>query len=178
MRIALAGAHATGKSTLAAELARASGTVWVPEFARAYLESRGGVLARPDIDVIGQGQIALEDALARDAERVLVCDTDPLLTVVWSEYMFGEAPAWLARAARARRYDLTLLCDVDLPWIEDLVRYLPEDRADFAARCERALRDAGRSYERVRGSGAARGEAARAAVRALAADEDEEEEAR
>src|SRR5690349_10467296 len=112
-----------------------------------------------DIDVIAHGQIALEDALARDADRVLICDTDPLLTVVWAEVMFGEAPAWLREAARARRYELTLLCDVDLPWIDDLVRYLPEDRAGFAARCERALRDAGRRYEHVRGAGAARGEA-------------------
>jgi NadR type nicotinamide-nucleotide adenylyltransferase len=177
-RVSVFGPESTGKSTLAPELARACGTVWVPEFARAYLESRGGVLARPDLDVIGQGQIALEDALARDADRVLICDTDPLLTVVWSEVLFGEAPAWLVEAARARRYELTLLCDVDLPWVDDLVRYLPEDRADFAARCERALRDAGRRFERVRGSGAARAESVRAHVRALATDEDEEEQAR
>ena len=63
-------------------------------------------------------QIALEDTLARDANRALICDTDPLLTCVWSEVMFGEAPAWLREAARARRYALTLLCDVDLPWVD------------------------------------------------------------
>jgi NadR type nicotinamide-nucleotide adenylyltransferase len=166
-RVSVFGPESTGKTTLAAELARACDTVCAPEFARAYLEARGGVLARPDIDVIGEGQIALEDALARDANRVLICDTDPLLTVVWSEVMFGDAPQWLRDAARLRRYDLTLLCDVDLPWTPDAVRYLPEDRADFAARCQRALRDAGRRYERVRGTGAARTDAARAAVRAL-----------
>jgi NadR type nicotinamide-nucleotide adenylyltransferase len=172
-RVSVFGPESTGKSTLAAELARACGTRWAPEFARAYLESRGGVLARPDLDAIGQGQIALEDALARDADRVLICDTDPLLTVVWSEAMFGDAPAWLRAAARARRYDLTLLCDVDLPWIDDLVRYLPDDRAGFAARCERALRDAGRRYEHVRGTGAARSERARAQVRALCAPKED-----
>ena len=175
-RVSVFGPESTGKTTLAAELARACGTAWAPEFARAYLESRGGVLARPDMDVIGQGQIALEDTLARDADRVLVCDTDPLLTVVWSEVMFGEAPAWLRDAARARRYELTLLCDVDLPWVDDFVRYLPEHRAGFAARCEAALRDAGRRYERVRGTGAARSELARAAVRALAREEEPDHE--
>lgn len=173
-RVSVFGPESTGKSTLAAELARDLGTVCAPEFARAYLSSRGGVLARPDIDVIARGQMALEDALARDADRVLICDTDPLLTVVWAEVMFGEAPAWLREAARARRYELTLLCDVDLPWVDDLVRYLPEDRAGFAARCERALRDAGRRYEHVRGAGAARSAAARAAARALAAPEPDE----
>lgn len=171
-RVSVFGPESTGKSTLAAELARACDTVWVPELARAYLESRGGVLARPDIDTIGQGQIALEDSLARDANRVLICDTDPLLTVVWSEVMFGEAPAWLRAAAAARRYELTLLCDVDLPWVDDLVRYLPEDRAGFAARCERALQGAGRRYVHVRGAGAARREPALAEVRALCAPEE------
>lgn len=166
-RVSVFGGESTGKTTLAAALARAAGTVWAPEFARAYLESRGGVLARPDIDAIGEGQIALEDALARDANRALICDTDPLLTVVWSEVMFGDAPVWLRDAARARRYDLTLLCDVDLPWVDDMVRYLPQDRAGFAARCERILRDAGRRYIHVRGTGDARGAEALAAVRAL-----------
>ena len=92
-RVSVFGPESTGKSTLAVELARAFDTLHVPEFARAYLESRGGVLARPDLDVIGQGQIAVEDAVAGDCNRVLVCDTDPLATVVWCEAMYGDAPA-------------------------------------------------------------------------------------
>jgi NadR type nicotinamide-nucleotide adenylyltransferase len=166
-RVSVFGPESTGKSTLAAELARAAGTICVPELARSYLEARGGALARDDLDVIGRGQIALEDSLAHDAHRVLICDTDPLLTVVWSEALFGDAPAWLREAARARRYALTLLCDVDLPWIGDPVRYLPDDRAGFFARCERALREAGRPYHLIRGSGPARAIPAHAAVQAV-----------
>ena len=169
-RVSVFGPESTGKSTLAAELARAAGTLCVPEFARTYLEARAGVLERRDIDAIGRGQIALEDTLARDANRVLVCDTDPLLTVVWSEAMFGEAPGWLREAARARRYDLTLLCDADLPWVADDVRYLPGGGPQFFARCEHALREAGRPYQIVRGSGAARGEAAHARLAQLQGD--------
>lgn len=166
-RVSVFGPESTGKSTLARELARAFETIYVPEFARGYLESRGGVLARDEMDVIGEGQIAIEDAAAGDANRVLVCDTDPLATVVWCEVMYGEAPAWLVERARARPYALTLLCDVDLPWENDLVRYLPHDRPGFFARCEAALRAAGRRYTIVRGSGSARTEAARAAVQRM-----------
>jgi NadR type nicotinamide-nucleotide adenylyltransferase len=169
-RVSVFGPESTGKSTLAAELARAAGTVCVPEFARGYLEARAGVFERSDVDVIGRGQIALEDTLARDANRVVVCDTDPLLTVVWSEAMFGDAPAWLREAASARRYDLTVLCDADLPWVADAVRYLPGDGPGFFARCEQALRDAGRPYHIVRGTGAARGAAAHAEVARLTGD--------
>ncbi len=163
-RVSVFGPESTGKTTLAARLARELATVHVPEFARAYLESRGGVFTRPDLDVLGEGQIALEDSLARDANRVLICDTDPLLTVVWSEVMYGEASRWLRTTAAARRYDLTLLCEVDLPWVDDPVRYLPAERAQFLARCEAALRAARRPYTVVRGSGDARTLAARAAI--------------
>lgn len=166
-RVSLFGPESTGKSTLAARLARDLGTVHVPEFARAYLESRGGVFTRPELDVLAEGQVALEDALARDAHRVLVCDTDPLLTVVWSEVMHGEASRYVRDTAAARRYDLTLLCEVDLPWVDDIVRYLPEERAGFFARCEAVLRAAGRRYTIIRGSGEARVQAARAAIAEL-----------
>ena len=149
-RISVFGPESTGKSTLATHLAVELDTRCVPEFARTYLESRRGDLVRADLDVIAEGQAALEDALARDCNRALVCDTDPLLTVVWAETLFGSAPR-LRERALARRYDLTLLCDVDLPWVADPVRYLPDDRAGFFARCEQILRDAGRRYAVVRG---------------------------
>ena len=159
-RISVFGPESTGKSTLARALAAELATVCVPEFARAYLESRGGVLSRDDLAVIRDGQAALEDALARDANRALVCDTDPLLTAIWSEVMFAE-PLEVA----PRRYDLTLLCDVDLTWVADPVRYLPHDRGPFLARCEAALRRAGRPYRIIRGQGEARLAAAREALR-------------
>lgn len=163
-RVSVFGPESTGKSTLAAALARAFGTIYVPEFARAYLMSRGAVVTRADMDVIGQGQIAVEDACAGDANRVLFCDTDPLATVVWCEVMYGDAPAWLRSAAMTRRYALTLLCDVDIAWEDDVVRYLPHDRPEFFARCEAALRAAGRRYTIVRGKGAGRTDVAREAV--------------
>lgn len=166
-RVSVFGPESTGKSTLTAALAGAFETIYVPELARAYLESRGGVLARGDMDVIGAGQAAIEDAAAGDANKLLFCDTDPLATVVWSETLYGAASPELRASAHARRYDLTLLCDVDLPWERDLVRYLPDNRAGFFARCEAALRGAGRRTTIVRGTGVDRTRAAHAAVTAL-----------
>ena len=141
-RISVFGPESTGKTTLARSLAEALRARYVPEFARTFLESGGAV---DDLEAIAQGQAALEDALARDCSGTLVCDTDPLLTSVWSETLHG-APLPTARA-----YDLTLLCDVDLPWVADPVRYLPDDRAGFFARCELALRRAERRYVIIRG---------------------------
>jgi len=151
-RVSVFGPESTGKTTLANELGRTLGARVVPEYARVYLESRGArELAPADLELIADGQAALEDTLAREAERVLVCDTDPLLTAVWAETLLGAAPPALLHAARERRYATTLLCDVDLPWVADPVRYLPDDRSGFFARCEAALRAAGRRFHVIRG---------------------------
>jgi NadR type nicotinamide-nucleotide adenylyltransferase len=101
---------------------------------------------------IARGQAASEDALLPDSNRVLICDTDPLLTAVWSRSLYGACDPWIEEQALARRYDLTLLTDVDVPWVADPVRYLPDDRRPFFDRCEAALRQAGRRYQVLRGS--------------------------
>src|SRR6185436_3799168 len=147
-RISVFGPESTGKSTLAVALAARLGTVCVPEYARTYLEARGGAApTRADLDAIAAGQAAAEDAFVPDCNGTLICDTDPLLTAVWSATLFGE-PLPLP----PRRYDLTLLCDVDLPWVADRVRYLPDDRRGFFDRCVTALRAADRRYVVIRGA--------------------------
>lgn len=147
-RISVFGPESTGKSTLAVELAARLGTVCVPEYARAYLEARAvAAPTRADLDAIAAGQAAAEDAFVPDCNGTLICDTDPLLTAVWSATLFGE-PLPLP----PRRYDLTLLCDVDLPWVADPVRYLPDDRRGFFDRCVTALRAADRRYVVIRGA--------------------------
>lgn len=168
-RICIFGPESTGKSTLAAALARHYGTIAVPEYARTLIEWRKGELAESDLECIARGQIASEEALARQATHLLVCDTDVLTTRIWSEIMFDRCAPWIAAQARARSYDLTLLLDVDVPWIDDIVRYLPDDRRSFFDRCERMLRDAGRPYVVIRGDWDARWASAVAAVDRLCA---------
>ena len=150
-RVSIFGPESTGKTTLARDLARRFGTLAVPEYARPWLEARGGRVGSDDMEPIVRGQIASEDALAREATRLLVCDTDPLATTIWSRTLFGSCPPGLEESALGRRYDLTLLLDVDVPWVEDPVRYLPAERRSFFARCEEALARAGRAFVTVRG---------------------------
>jgi NadR type nicotinamide-nucleotide adenylyltransferase len=151
-RVCVFGPESTGKSTLARDLAGYFETVYVPEFARGLLDPKQGVCEASDIPLIARGQLAAEDALARQANRVLICDTDLLTTTIWSDVLFGECPDWIREAATSRQYDLTLLLDVDVPWVNDLQRYLPHARRDFFNRCRRALEQAGRSYCIIRGS--------------------------
>ncbi len=166
-RVSIVGPESTGKTTLAQRLAAALDTTWVPEWARTLLEAHGSDVAAIDWMDVVRGQIASEEALARDANRTLVCDTDPLATTVWADVLLGACPAGVREAARSRRYDLTLLTSPDVPWVADPVRYLPEGGADFFARMEAALRAHDRRYVILRGTWDEREATARAAIAAL-----------
>jgi HTH-type transcriptional repressor of NAD biosynthesis genes len=90
--------------------------------------------------------------MARQANRLLFCDTDPLLTTIWSEVLFGCCPDSVRALAGQRRYDLYLLMDVDCPWINDGQRFLRDQRKDFFQRCRAALDAASRRYVVVGGN--------------------------
>ncbi len=150
-RVCVFGPESTGKSTLARRLADHFGTALVPEYARTLIESQQGRLEPADMERIARGQVASEEALARNARRVLICDTDVLTTRIWSEVLYGACPEWVRQQAEERRYDLYLLLDVDVPWVADVARYLPEGRRAFFDRCRAELEARGRPYLHVRG---------------------------
>lgn len=170
-RVCLFGPESTGKSTLAARLATHYGTAHCWEYARPLLDFNGGEAAVEDIPRIARGQLATQEALAARASRVLFCDTDVATTVIWSRRLFGSCPAWIEQQAAAQRYDLTLLMDIDVPWVDDDQRFLgePAQRVAFFADCEAMLRKLGRSYVVVRGAWDERFAQAVAAVDALLA---------
>ncbi len=169
-RVCVFGPESTGKSTLTRQLAEHFGTVAVPEYARTVLEARNGEVRLEDMGRIVRGQVASEDALARSAHRLLFCDTDPLTTTIWSDVLFGSCEEWIREEAERRTYDLYLLTDVDVPWVEDVIRYLPEERRSFFDRCEHELKSRGRPYVRISGTWDARFQTAVEAVQSLTAD--------
>lgn len=151
-RVCVFGPESTGKSTLATDLAKHFHTIAVPEYARTLIESQNGSIEASDIPKIARGQVASEDALARSANQILFCDTDVLTTTIWSHWLFDQCPPEVEQLATERTYDLYLLTDVDVPWVEDQVRYLPEDRSNFFEKCESTLKRLGRPYVVLRGS--------------------------
>jgi len=117
-RVALIGGESTGKTSLAAALAEKLGTRWVPEYGRELWERRDGKLDYVDLLAIGREQVAREEAATDEAEGWLVCDTSPLVTMFYSEAMFGQVdPELIALAPRP--YDMTLLCAADFPFVQD-----------------------------------------------------------
>lgn len=133
IKIALFGPESTGKTTLAKQLAKHFKTAWVPEFARDYLQQKWNKTAQicglEDMLPIAYGQTKLENESLSIANEYLFCDTNLLVTKVFSEVYYGFCDPLLDKAAREHEYDLFFLTDIDVPWKKDDLRDKPDGRS-------------------------------------------------
>lgn len=156
VKIVLFGPESTGKTTLSELLARHYNTVWVPEYARDYLQDKWNnerkTCEDSDLIPIAKGQIQLENELAKKADKVLICDTDLLETKVYSEeYYGGYAHPNLNKFAIENYYDLYLLTNIDTPWEADDLRDRPEQRQEMFDAFENTLKMYNRPYILLKG---------------------------
>ncbi len=135
VRVVLYGPESTGKTTLAKALAKHYNTQWVPEFARDFLQAKfdkgEGDCTMDDLLPIAEGQISTENELADRANKVLFCDTDLLVTMVYSEVYYQKVDPVLEKAALENHYDLYILTGIDVPWVADDLRDKPDERDEM-----------------------------------------------
>lgn len=138
-RVTLFGPESSGKSTLAAALGQHYKTVVVPEYGRTYTEVFGPDVGPTELQKIVAGHLASVTAAKMQSGRVLIEDTDPVMTAVWSDMLGSERDPFLAEFTDYA--DLYVLCDVDIPWVDDGTRYFPaeEDRKRFLEACRAEL---------------------------------------
>jgi nicotinamide riboside kinase len=173
LAVAIVGAESTGKSTLAQDLAlqlgRATGLrcTAVGEHLREWCERAGRTPLAHEQAAIAQTQLALIDAARLDHELV-IADTTPLMTAIYSQLLFDDGSLLDSALEAQRRFALTLLTALDLPWVAD---GLQRDGAHVQAPVNAALRQAlirsGQPWSVVSGHGQDRVEAALTAVTPL-----------
>ncbi|MFM9922497.1 ATP-binding protein [Variovorax sp. H27-G14] len=172
--IALVGAESTGKTELARAIAqrlqdRGTPTTLVSEYLREWCE-REGRTPRPD----EQQAIADEQTRrigAAAALGVVVADTTALMTAVYSEQLFADTALYDSALAAQRRYAITLLTALDLPWVADDMRDGPHARQPTDALVRAALTRARLSFAVVHGSGDERLANAWNAINSIAGNE-------
>ena len=133
-KIVIIGPESTGKSTLCEQLAAHYKTAWVREYAREYLLTNGKEYNYDNLLDIAKGQIAGEESAESNPNfkpstfnfQPLFIDTDMYVMKVWSEYVFKKCHPWILNRIVERKYDLYLLCNVDLPWVKDELREYPD----------------------------------------------------
>ena len=131
-KIVVIGPESTGKSTLCEQLAAHYKTCWVKEYAREYLLANGTQYTYDDLLVIAKEQINSEEAAIKNFQHPtpniqhLFIDTDLYVIKVWEEYVFQQCHHWVLNRIVERKYDLYLLCNIDLPWVKDELREYPD----------------------------------------------------
>ena len=156
IKVVLFGPESSGKTTLSKLLARHYNTVWVPEYARDYLQNKWNnerkTCENSDMLPIAEGQMKSENELALKADKLLICDTDLLETKVYSEEFYGGfVHPDLEKAALQNTYDLYFLTYIDTPWKKDDLRDRPEQRQEMFNAFENALKKYNRHYVLLKG---------------------------
>ena len=163
-KIAIVGPESTGKSTMSAYLANYYNTMWVPEFARDYCAKLTAPPTWQDEINMFYGQLALEEELAPQANKILICDTTFITVKIWSDYTFGKSPQEVLDFLPNHTYDLYLLLNIDLPWEEDPLRDFPHMREHFMEVWYKELNALNANYVLISGTGVDRYENAVMAI--------------
>ncbi|MEI6455281.1 MAG: ATP-binding protein [bacterium] len=156
IRIAVTGPESTGKSVLAEQLAGHYNASWVPEFSRDYLNKLGHPYNESDIVKIARGQVREEEEYLKKAGPILFCDTELIVTKIWSEVKFNRCDPWILSTIITHTYDLYLLCDIDLPWVPDPLREHPEKRKFLFELYHKELISRSFPFSIIRGEGPVR----------------------
>jgi len=157
LKIAIVGAESTGKTQLALAMTahfQVTGKAarMVSEFLREWCEREQRTPMASE-----QHAIALEQARRVDTAHggaQTIADTTPLMTAIYSDLLFNDSSLYDFALQHQRRYDLTLLTALDLPWVADgLQRDGPHVRPDVDRLVRQALDRAGIPYHVVHGQG-------------------------
>jgi nicotinamide riboside kinase len=169
IRIALLGAESTGKTTLARDMAMhfaalGRSAVAVPEALRDWCAAQGRT-PRPDeqLGIAQEQERRTEEAAA--THDVVVADTTAVMVAIYSAMLFEDGSLYRFAIEQQRKYDVTLLTGLDLPWVADgLQRDGPHVREPVDALVRDMLSKASVPYRVVYGSGDERLRNALAAV--------------
>ena len=149
-KLLLLGPNRLAKALYAKNWPNTINTLWCPEYAREYLTVHGMNYTYEDLLTIARAQIELEEKYEAEItghkvtvksekgslttrtsqltthHSLLFIDTDMYVMKVWCEFVFGKCHPFILDQIAKRKYDLYLLCDIDLPWTYDKLREYPD----------------------------------------------------
>jgi NadR type nicotinamide-nucleotide adenylyltransferase len=149
----MTGPESSGKTTLVIHLAAHFETIWVPEYARTYLEDRNGKYQLADLEEIARSELALYLSMVEHSEGgVIFLDTWMLELEIWARLRFNEVPEIIREIREQFPPDLYLLCQPDIPWEADPLRENPHDRDQLFVQYQKAIADSGIPHARISGT--------------------------
>ena len=165
-KIGIIGPESTGKTMLAQYLAERYNGVFVPEYAREYMENLHRPYTYEDVETIARKQIEQlqnrtgaagltakrSNSEAVQQEQPVFFDTELIITKVWFEHKYNKCPEWLLEALHRYPMDVYLLCYPDIAWEPDPVRENPDIRLELFQRYEAEIQALNIPYYIIRHS--------------------------
>jgi nicotinamide riboside kinase len=124
-KIVVSGPESTGKTDLSAHVAERLGISYVPEYARAYIETLDRPYRFEDVEHIARVQWDQYLEFSRKDAPAMILDTFLVITKIWFREVYGKIPEWIDQSLEQADIDLFLLCYPDLEWVADDVRENP-----------------------------------------------------
>jgi len=132
----------------------------VPEVSRDYLEQKIAENSeyrydKDDLLTIARAQEQTEIATSDKHLGLVVCDTDLLVIIIWSEMRFGDCHPWILETfeKKVERGNRSyLLCDHDMPWEPDPLRESAETRPELFRLYQEKLDTYNLDYHIIKGN--------------------------
>jgi len=170
-RIVVMGPESTGKSTLAKSLSDYYGGEYLEEYGRTYTSTwmKGRNLKKDSFYKIAtkhDEQLLNKHAFTLD--KHIFIDTEAITTKLFGQlYLEGYEDERVDEIIQHQWFDLILLLDIDVPWVDDGTRDFPNDRQRHFDMIKAELDRLGRKYVVIQGNYEERFDAAKKEVEKL-----------
>lgn len=155
-RIVIVGPESTGKTTLTKLLSEHYGVDHVLEYGRTYTETIKESKNLVKEDFLTIARVHNDDILEAHVDSIKKClfiDTDAVATKLFGQlYIDGYEDTQVDEIIRYQWFDLTLLMDIDVDWIDDGNRDFPNDRQRHFDMIKDELDCLGRKYVIIKGN--------------------------
>ena len=129
-KIVILGPESVGKSTMVKRLAEHLNCGYIEEFGRTYTELTGtDGLQIFDFEAIAHWHNRhIENA---NVDKYLIVDTEAITTKIFAEMYLGKCESkYIDDIISKQHFDLYLVLNVDVPWVDDGTRDFPEGREE------------------------------------------------
>jgi len=150
-KVVIMGPESVGKSTMIKKLAEHFNTNYIEEFGRTYTELTG----TDNLQIFDFEAIAhWHNQHIEKAEpcKLLFIDTEAITTKIFGDMYLGECESkYINEIINKQKFDLCLVLNVDVPWVDDGTRDFPEGREEHLATIIHELDVRGREYVLITG---------------------------